>query len=121
MLKIKRVDWTSLLKSANSVNEAGELLVKLLPPFLIFTMEAFLSTKNLLTLLLSSIDDRLVRLLHVATLPITRIDEKTDDDNGNMQNSPSSFDCNLYLYCIMYSFLFCLFSYHNILLKMMSD
>ena len=49
---------------------------------------AFFSTENFLTLLLSSIDDRLTRLLHVATLPTMRIDDKIDDDNDNIQNSP---------------------------------
>ena len=59
MLKMKRVDWTNLLQSANSLNEASEFPVKLPPTFLIFTMGTFFSTEHLLPLLISSIDDRL--------------------------------------------------------------
>ena len=67
---------TSSLQSANLSSKVGKFPAKLPLTFLISTMGALFSTKNLLKLLLLSIHDQLTRLSYLGILLTIRIDDK---------------------------------------------
>ena len=67
---------TRSLQSANLSSKVGKFPAKLPLTFLISTMGALFSTKNLLKLLLLSIHDQLTRLSYLGILLTIRIDDK---------------------------------------------